>query len=562
MMEKIMGVEFDKIKAYNKDKDKIWKIPTFLFNSGEAFLNENELQWLQIPLNTFLTSICESVPSKNDTKSNSEFNEYMSEAFGRFFNYLCTIISSCSSDSRIAELICESNGKNIKATMELYTNYSNMISKRISDRFEKFEDRSHRDAFFAVPDFKIDTNVEPITNYRCKDGDHNLSIIHIHSSKFEDFAATLRTIAHEVGHHVGQNDELRRLRSQLYIKCLIFYLLFNSCTLKDKKATECGVCGNVLIELVEIISEHIISYCDGQNFECSNITKTVYEGSDIIYSKTDYYYYTATTFKAVNDYFEYMHNSPDEMEALCDSIFEKHSNKEDVLKLFVSRFAMDENEVVSYYDAYKTVEQIKMPDLEKRKKDYIKNCFSTTIVRALDDYLYGHVVDINLLIGHIKEIEELIYILFRECYADVFMLLVTGYAVDGKVKAQVLSDIYFERMLKQSNDRTLKKSGNDTIRFYTIYRYLTQKNGEETSLDLPKGFKTIKNYNKKLDLFHAFHVDCVVEYLCRATNILSSLISGDEYFLELSTIFSQLDNSKSEDDVLVKLYDLHDISLQ
>ncbi len=557
-----MSVEFEKIKSYNKKQNQVWKIPTFLFENGDFFLNESELQWLKVPLDSFLTSISESIPNDDDTVSNSNFNEYMTEAFGKFFNYLCTIISSCSSENSISELICETNDKNIKTVLELYTNYSNMISEHISNGFEEFEDRSHRDAFFAVPDFKIDINVEPITNYRCKDGDHNLSIIHIHSSKFEDFAATLRTIAHEVGHHVGQNDELRKFRSKLYVRCLIFHILYNNCLLSKKE--EMSVfddCYTALIELVEIISDHIISYCNNQNFECSNVTKTVYEGSDIIYHETDYYYYTATTFKAVNDYLKFIHENPEEIEHFCESIIKKHSNIENILKLLSSRFITDKNEKVSYYEAYKIMESIKMPNLEERKTDYVKNCFCTTIVRALDNYLYGNVLDINSLIDNIKCTEELIYILFRECYADVFMLLVTGYVVDGKSKSQVLSDIYFERMLKNANNKTFSNSGNDIIRFYTIYKYLTQKHGDELPFNLPKGFKRVKNYNKKMNLFEQFHVDCVVEYLCKATTILSSLISNNTYFCNMSVIFSQLDNAKSKDEALESLYKLHNITL-
>ncbi len=591
-----MNLELSKITEYNSKQNKTKQIPVCLFEYVQDILDRNGLEWLGIPVNTFLTSIIESIPKtiegkrkkKDEEKIQNNFNEYMTDSLGCFFNCLCTLTSVCNTQTNISVLLPNKPDDEINSVMELYTKYSNMISENISDGFKNDQDKKHKDSFFAVPDFKFDINVEPITNYRCTQGDHNLSIIHIHPSKFKDYTATLRTIAHEVGHHVGQTDELRKLRSGLYIRCLIYYILSGCCVINED--TEDDELKNSLKELVGIISDHIISWCDKnqKKFENSTVTKTLYEGSDIIYGDTKYYYYTATTFEAVNDFWNFIHKSIEnthngkndesnaitkkipkkhELDELCNEIYEKHSNPESILKLFPSRLSSNTE---TYYPAYEILKETNTPDNSALRKDYVINCIGTTVFRALDGYLYGNAEDINSLIKNLKSIEEQIYILFRECYADLFMFLITSYKKDGNTKSQIWADIYFDRMMEQSNNITIDDSNafhSNRIRLCTIYKYLIKHNENDQKLNMPKKFKNIESYCGKLNLFECFHIDCVLEYLENAEGILSDQINNNEYFSKLRAIFNNLDNSDNSgnsaslDKVLFDLYKLHNVNI-
>lgn len=76
-----------------------------------------------------------------------------------------------------------------------------------------------------VPDFKQDIYVDSLTRNRDYEKERNLIIIHINERASYDILDTIKVIAHEIAHHVGQSADSRRRRTELYVKCCIATLL-------------------------------------------------------------------------------------------------------------------------------------------------------------------------------------------------------------------------------------------------------------------------------------------------------------------------------------------------
>ena len=76
-----------------------------------------------------------------------------------------------------------------------------------------------------VPDFKQDIYVDSPTLNRDYDKELNLIIIHINEKACYDILDTIKAIAHEIAHHVGQSLDNRKFRGELYVKCCIATIL-------------------------------------------------------------------------------------------------------------------------------------------------------------------------------------------------------------------------------------------------------------------------------------------------------------------------------------------------
>lgn len=76
-----------------------------------------------------------------------------------------------------------------------------------------------------VPDFKHDIYVDPLTCNRDYDNERNIIIIHINEKSSYDIIGTIKVIAHEIAHHVGQSANQRQERAKYYIKCCIAMMI-------------------------------------------------------------------------------------------------------------------------------------------------------------------------------------------------------------------------------------------------------------------------------------------------------------------------------------------------
>ncbi len=79
----------------------------------------------------------------------------------------------------------------------------------------------HRYSFLLIPDFKADIYVDSITQDKNIAGEKNILLIHIPYNILHDYSRVIGYIVHEIGHHVGQGEKLRKIRAELYAKCII-----------------------------------------------------------------------------------------------------------------------------------------------------------------------------------------------------------------------------------------------------------------------------------------------------------------------------------------------------
>lgn len=91
-----------------------------------------------------------------------------------------------------------------------------------------------------VPDFKQDIYVDSLTQNRDYEKEHNLIIIHVNEKASYDILDTIKVIAHEIAHHVGQSTENRRMRAKLYVKCCIAMII------KEAFSKLCSTSKNVI----------------------------------------------------------------------------------------------------------------------------------------------------------------------------------------------------------------------------------------------------------------------------------------------------------------------------
>lgn len=561
----------NKLKNYNQTIPEEQQVHLKLFNNGKIILEQHNLQWMNEALEAFVESICESIPSKQTQSlyndSQKRFHEYATDAYRKFFNSLCTIIVSCDVTYETSQFIFDINGKNINQCLELYTKYSNIISQKVLKNIGTEIDKKHIDIFFAIPDFKRDVYVEPITNFRDKDGEHNLSIIHIHPLKFTNPSDTLRTITHEVAHHVGQTDNLRKKRSWLYFRCLVFYILYynaiNNRYTQEYNSKEI----KSLKRLATVIVEHAEEYLHAHlyDFPLEENEDIAYEGADVIYGCVDYHYYTATSFRAITHYIDAVLNSVKEKVSLIEYIYNKLSENEisyllKILRIDHSKSISDDNQK-SFFDVYKSIKE--MPDNSTNEfiASFTKNSLASNLFRSLRFYLFGTPEENqNQSTDNNYIVEEKIYRLFRECYADLFMLLVTSYSKKEADKSQVLADIYFTEMLVNNNDLTFTPGNKDALRFFVMYKYICSHSKHSENIKIHQRFKKVVTYERELDMFDKFHVECVLEYLKDAEAILKKFIMHDKYFINLKKIFKDFDEKKDAGILLEKLHKINESS--
>lgn len=551
------------IKDYNAKVKSKHRIPIAFFENVSQVIKKLKMDWLQEPFIDFIKSISESLPKQDDYKFLNkivDYTEYVTEACIKFSNSFCMLFSFCS-DTSSEELkrmffdnISKKQLNKVSAHLNLYTQYSNRISREIN----RTQNSRHYDSFIALPGFKYDINVEPVTNFRCKQEDHNLSLIHIKPEKFFTYETTLRVIAHEVGHHVGQTEELRRIRSKYYIQCLMCYIfsrtqLSNSLADNDAKRAEEY---RSLEKLLTCLYENAEKLSEVEDLKSMS-------NAEIWYSDVEYYYYTLTTFKWSTDFFASLKKEKniEKVNKICETLYDYFADPKELLSLFFSK-----NEC-SCEHIHEITSQSNIYGGDAYTEKIDKNCICELIIKPLIQYSNSIKTNSLTYLDSSNMFERRFFLLFRECYADLFMLLITSDVIQNPQEA---SDVYFKRMVLQGNrikingaflkdcidNRWNTERYGYLLRFYVMYKFLCEKSSNG-SIDLPKGFETLKDLDKHIDTkLDDYHIRIVILYLHEATKILEPLIKSNDYFLELRRAFSFFLKNDSKEAVKI-LTDIH-----
>lgn len=549
--EKINEILND-ICEYNTKVPQEQKISTTICNDILSTIKEHNIEWTKIPFFALVSSISKSIPQNPDNVAAKEFYEYTTDAFRKFYYNLSTMILSCNNSNSV--FLVNKDKVDLKQLLQLYTEYANGISNIVVSNMGTLNDKKHRDFFFAVIDFKNDIHVEHITNFRDQNGDDNLSVIHIPPEEIYNCPEVLRTITHEVAHHVGQTAVLRGLRAELYAKCLFYYILYHHATNKNNVSGDFSKSlERVTDRLQRILTEYLqeIKY----KFRASESDCIANDGSKILYGNVEYTYYTSTTFSAIAKFFDGL-SMDDSLKILLEVGLGYHLSQEDIevlLNVLVSCFEFssvsDKNS--NYLAVFSEMKQSLVLNKEQYIKQFSLNCILSTIYDAL--LYYGHETSINndANIDTIK-IQHDIFQLFRECYADLFMLVLTSHCENDNNIGQCLADLYFDKMISSGNSI---KSFNcdDGLRFYVIYKFLSEVYNDGKSLNLHDEIGDIELFESKLNHFEKFHVECVITYLKECEKQIRECLEEKKYFIELEAFFRKIDSLDNVHELLQQL---------
>lgn len=104
-----------------------------------------------------------------------------------------------------------------------YTAIANKMAKLLNGEKSK-----NKYTFLITPDFKKDISVESLTLDKTMGDEHNILIIHMNEKSMYDIKGSIKILAHEIAHHIGQNKSLRNKRADSYMKTFLAWSIANS----------------------------------------------------------------------------------------------------------------------------------------------------------------------------------------------------------------------------------------------------------------------------------------------------------------------------------------------
>lgn len=270
-----------------------------------------------------------------------------------------------------------------------YTAMANKIASILN------RDSKSKYTFLITPDFKKDIFVESLTNNREIGQENNILIIHMNEKSMYDVPNTLRIIAHEIAHHVGLSKELREKRAELYLKCVIAYMISHSILKED-----------ICIENYEkrkIFKDNLVN----------NIFNNVFtqEWKESLTNKEEIFYYSESIFEpAINQL----------VKEVCDT-------KKAILFNAIKEIVADDFN----YKEWANSEFWSMIGEEYTQKNDKSILKEFTINKIVDNYINSIK---NWRCNNFDEdyYSEMLY-LFRESYADLNMFAVTQGLCDKKI---------------------------------------------------------------------------------------------------------------------------------
>lgn len=157
--------------------------------------------------------------SKNEKDLiNRKISEQIYDMYKTYFSFLNALNAGTLHSDRQFLQIDSYHAMYFDAPPKLIAFYTAMANKMA---IELNKNSQNKYTFLITPDFKEDIFVESLTRDKTLGGERNVLIIHINESSMYDVANTLRIIAHEIAHHIGQDESIRKQRSELYLKAFL-----------------------------------------------------------------------------------------------------------------------------------------------------------------------------------------------------------------------------------------------------------------------------------------------------------------------------------------------------
>lgn len=259
-----------------------------VYHSVNAMLKKGFAQYYTLTFYESFFSFIEYLNRVNTEYQNSEGNsskiilEKIYDMYRTYFGFLnalttCTIHSDrqfIQSDSY--QLLY------FDAPPKLIAFYT-AIANKIVTYFN--EDNSNKYTFLITPDFKKDIYVESLTKDKTIGQEHNILIIHINEESMYNVTSTIRIIIHEIFHHIGQSAELRRIRSQKFVKCCIAYIIAKNIKMEVLRAQQAENPYNVFSNLIDALYNKMFGENGESIFKNNNTVSTQAINGVLYYSE-------------------------------------------------------------------------------------------------------------------------------------------------------------------------------------------------------------------------------------------------------------------------------------
>lgn len=255
-----------------------------------------------------------------------------------------------------------------------------------------------------VPDFKHDIYVDSLTCNRDYEDERNIIIIHINEKSSYDILGTMKVIAHEIAHHVGQSTKHRQERAKCYVKCCIAMMIteaYKNVSEKDVWSITMGESPDKnFAMLVDMIYESF-------NFEKEFMLDDIRE--------KDSWYYTDSVIRKFVNFWSHENDRDGAKAQQLRATFKEFLKQNSHFSVVGYREYIPEDEEIRY---------IIEGTIQTRNEEFTREFVSNILVQIFYKNFY------RSEIGSVKQQENHIsypffdsmMFLFRECMADVQML--------------------------------------------------------------------------------------------------------------------------------------------
>ena len=310
--------------------------------------------------------------------------------------------------------------------------------------------KNNQYVFLITPDIKENMYVESITENRDIGSEINILVIHINERSIYNVTDTTKCISHEIAHHIGQDEDLRKIRAQHFIKCYIALLLTKGLGSIHFHKNDV----NTTFDFIQKIVEDIFS---------DDALRS--EKSDILGDQKLYYY---------------MDNLQDSVHSRFINIIKKNVFDKKFLKLISEHF--DPNNFKENIPSNQSLFDLSDTSFSNKENDqilhvYVYNLILEKIYRGLYNFI-ANPEDLRSMVQTIRFI-------FKEGYADLQMLMLTKTSdrnnqtiIEEYSKAfEGITDNVDEEMRKISVIRAFdNKVTTDKVEFFSSLDYGKSKN--------------------------------------------------------------------------------------
>lgn len=162
--------------------------------------------------------------NENTVQQNAYF-EIIDDVFRDYFRYL-NALNACTVHSERQFLQTDSYQLLYFDAFPKLVAFYTAVANRITSVVEK--DTGNDYTFLITPDFKEDIFVDTITEDRTVGEERNILVIHMDEKSMCNISSAIKTVIHEMYHHIGQSRDMRKNRAALFRKCCVAYILANN----------------------------------------------------------------------------------------------------------------------------------------------------------------------------------------------------------------------------------------------------------------------------------------------------------------------------------------------